>query len=233
MIPKLIHFIWLGKGGKPKNFSLVYKSWKTYAASFEIKEWNEESLEEFNLPPYFYKAMKERKWAFASDVLRFYILEKYGGIYLDIDELLLKSIESNELLGQSCFLGKYHEVDTYFGFGFIGSVPCSDLVSRMVKYYEGYQGEKDTIVNAAGSKIALAIKKEDPLSITFFPQEYFYPLTQADQTHHTYAKHLSNTSWIPRWKKVAYKIPGYFLLKKFFFALLPKKIRSKITRINY
>ncbi len=233
MIPNTLHFIWLGKGVKPKTFQSVYSSWLRHAPSFTIMEWTEENITEFALPPYFYRAMKEKKWAFASDVLRFYILEKYGGIYLDVDELLLKSIETKELLEPNCFLGKYHEVDTYFGFGFIGSVPHSSFVSQMINYYEGYQDEKDTIVNVFGSKIALMLKKEDSMSVTLFPQEYFYPLTHSDVTRHTYAKHLSNTSWIPWWKKVAHKMPGYFLLKKFFFFLLPKKVRSKIMSINY
>lgn len=233
MIPKTVHYIWLGKKAKPKNFKAVLESWQKYASGFEIKEWNESSSQEFNLPKYFHTSLLKRNNAFASDVLRFHILSKYGGIYLDVDEMLLKYIGTEELLKNTVFLGLYHEVDDYFGFGFIGSVPGSLFSERMISFYNDYSGEKDSIVNTIGSQIVAELNKENSSIVKLFPQEFFYPLTKKDETKNTYARHLSNTSWVPTWKKVLQKMPYYLVIKKIIFSFLPKSFSKKLSRIVY
>lgn len=233
MIPKSIHYIWLGKSKKPKNFNDVYASWCLHAKGFSLKEWTEEDIKEFDLPEYFYKSLQRRRWAFASDVLRFFILEKYGGIYLDIDEVLLRSVDSQELLSQKSFLGEYHEVNDYFGFGFIGAEKNSIFCQCMTDFYRSYKEEGDIIVNVIGSRVALDLQKKDKTLVTFFPQEYFYPLFPEHFTKNTYAKHLSNTSWIPVWKKVVHRLPFYFLIKKIVFFFLPKFLLKRIAHITY
>lgn len=233
MIPKVIHYIWLGGGKKPRNFEKVYGSWQKYAKGFTLKEWSEKGIEEFQLPPYYYKCIREKKWAFASDVLRFYILEKYGGVYLDIDQLLLKDINTPEILEQKSFIARYHEVTDYFGFGFIGSVPHSTLAKKMITFYKEYSSEIDVIVNKPGSIIINSLSDQSADEIHIFDQHYFYPLTDADITKYTYSKHLSNRSWVPLWKKCLYKIPGYLSIKKYSLLLVPKSIKNKLFKISY
>lgn len=53
MIPKIIHYIWLGEKKKPQSLDLAFKSWQKYALGFKIKEWSEHDIDEFNLPPIF------------------------------------------------------------------------------------------------------------------------------------------------------------------------------------
>jgi mannosyltransferase OCH1-like enzyme len=233
MIPKVIHYVWLGGKQKHKNFEEVIASWNVHASAFELQEWTEEDAKEFDLPEYYYRCLKERKWAFASDVLRFHILFKYGGIYLDVDEVLLKNIETSELLDNQFFLSSYHEVDNYFGFGFVGGEKGSEFSKRMVEFYDAYSDEKDVIINAAGSPIALTLQKENNAMITIFPQHYFYPLTSSDITGETYGRHLSNTSWIPAWKKALHKIPFYFKIKTALFKVIPKRITRKLSKTLY
>lgn len=233
MIPRIIHYIWLGGGNKPKSFPLVFNSWSVFAEGFKLREWTELDIKEFNLPPYFYKCVKERKWAFASDVLRFYILEKYGGVYLDVDQLLVKGINTDELLCNHSFLAKYHEVDDYFGFGFIGSVKHSRLTKDMISFYEGYTSSNDIIVNRPGSEVVIAITKSSPQDIKIFDQEYFYPLNETWTSSRTYSKHLSNRSWIPVWKKVMYKIPYYLFLKKSISKMIPTFLKRKLFKVTY
>ena len=44
------------------------------------------------LPPITKKALNQKAWAFVSDYMRFYFLEKYGGIYLDSDMIVLRDL---------------------------------------------------------------------------------------------------------------------------------------------
>ena len=233
MIPRIIHYIWLGGGNKPKNFPSVFNSWSVFAKDFTLKEWTESDVKEFNLPPYFYKCVKEKRWAFASDVLRFYVLEKYGGIYLDVDQLLVKNINTSELLCNHSFLAKYHEVDDYFGFGFVGSEKHSKLAKSMISFYESYESAYDVIVNRPGSETALAILKNNPQDLKVFDQSYFYPLNDSWVNSQTYSKHLSNRSWVPLWKKILHKAPGYLLFKKILLKVTPHFLKRSLFKITY
>ena len=84
MIPKVIHYFWLG--GKEKS-SLVKKcidSWKNYLPDYEIIEWNESNTN-LDISPYVKKAYKNKKWAYLTDYLLLYIIYNHGGIYFDMD----------------------------------------------------------------------------------------------------------------------------------------------------
>lgn len=45
MIPKVIHYIWLGGNQLPKTYSDCIKSWEDYAGDFEVKIWDEKTIE--------------------------------------------------------------------------------------------------------------------------------------------------------------------------------------------
>lgn len=235
MISKKIHYIWLGKNKKPENFSEVFKSWNDFAQGFEIKEWNEDNISEFDLPPYFFHLLRNKKWAFASDILRCYILKKYGGIYLDIDQVLIKKLDinfQNKFMFHELFISKYHEVNDYYGFGFLGCSPNSRLVNELVEFYENYDFENkknDVIINKVGSDlINKYLEGEYKRNVLILEQEFFYPLTKENFTENTYSYHLGNTSWVPTWKKKLQKIQFYSFLKKILKLLLPKKMLRKI-----
>lgn len=93
MIPKIIHYVWVGDNEKPDLVTKCIASWKKYCPDYEIMEWNNSSLKDIdNL--YLQQAFQNRKWAFVSDYLRIYALYKYGGFYFDSDLEITQSIES-------------------------------------------------------------------------------------------------------------------------------------------
>lgn len=53
---------------------------------YEIREWNMTNLPDEILNHQFVnQAIEARKWAYATDVIRLWLLKNYGGIYLDMD----------------------------------------------------------------------------------------------------------------------------------------------------
>ena len=92
MIPKIIHYCWFGHNKKSKLIKRCIKSWEKYCPDYKIIEWNEDNFD-INICPYVKEAYDEGKWAFVSDYVRFYVLKKYGGIYVDTDVEMLKSID--------------------------------------------------------------------------------------------------------------------------------------------
>lgn len=88
MIPKIIHQIWIGP--KPIPWTCI-DSWKDKHPTWEHKLWTEKELEPIkNLKQYNATPNLSGK----SNVLRYEILYKYGGLYVDADSVCLKPIDA-------------------------------------------------------------------------------------------------------------------------------------------
>ena len=89
MIPKKIHYFWIGGNPKPESVLYCIDSWKKYCPDYEIIEWNESNYD-FTKNEYMRQAYEAKKWAFVTDYARLDVIYKYGGIYLDTDVELIK-----------------------------------------------------------------------------------------------------------------------------------------------
>ena len=92
IIPKVIHCVWLSGEEKPQMIQDCIASWKSTMPDFEIKEWGMEDVRSID-SLFLQDAINARKWAFATDFLRAYILYHYGGIYMDMDVYVYRSLE--------------------------------------------------------------------------------------------------------------------------------------------
>lgn len=92
MIPKIIHYVWLGGGKKSPSVIRCIKSWRKVMPDYEIKEWNESNFD-INSIPWVKEAFSVGKWSLASDYIRHYAIYKYGGIYMDTDVMVYKSFD--------------------------------------------------------------------------------------------------------------------------------------------
>ena len=91
-IPKVIHYCWFGKGEMPPLTKKCLKSWKKYCPDYKIICWNEENFD-VSQNRYMCEAYEAKKWAFVSDYARLKIIYDQGGIYLDTDVELFKSLD--------------------------------------------------------------------------------------------------------------------------------------------
>ena len=102
MIPKTIHYCWFGGKPKPKSVLRCIDSWKKYCPDYEIKEWNEQNFD-VNRISYTRDAYQAGKYAFVSDVARFWALYHEGGVYFDTDVEVIKPID--DLIERGAFMG--------------------------------------------------------------------------------------------------------------------------------
>lgn len=102
MISKVIHYCWFGGNPLPASAIKCINSWKKYFPGYEIKEWNESNFD-VNFIPFTQEAYAAKKYAFVSDVARFWILEKEGGLYFDTDVEVIKGFD--DILSEGAFLG--------------------------------------------------------------------------------------------------------------------------------
>lgn len=85
---EVIHSVWLGGGEKSETIRRCQSTWPWLWV-----EWSESSApyaQAMQMFPYFEQAVKAKNWAAASDLLRLYVLEEYGGIYLDCDVQVIR-----------------------------------------------------------------------------------------------------------------------------------------------
>ena len=215
MIPKVIHFCWFG--GKPYS-PLVEEcmaTWEEKLPEYQIKRWDE-SNSPIEQCRFVRRAFKEKRWAFVSDYVRFHALYNEGGIYLDTDMFVLKSL--NPLLHHDCFLGL--ERRDVVGCSIVGAERHHAFIHEQLKYYESFDSKwlmpklTRLIVSIIAARIlsAKGMKPEnvaqEVLGVQIYPSEYFYsypphpfgaPHLQEEYTAfatpNSYAVHLWNSSW--------------------------------------
>lgn len=132
MIPKEIHYIWLG-GPKPESLITAIRTWKKRAPEYSIIEWNERNLPHFN-NAFYRKALESNDFAFASDYARLQILYNHGGIYMDTDMYLLANPSS--ILKDKELVFGIHSSDVIFSAGFIAAIPGQEFIERALNIYD-------------------------------------------------------------------------------------------------
>lgn len=102
MIPKKIHYVWVGGNEKPRDIRACMNTWRKHLNDYEIIEWNEDNFD-INSHSYTKAAYDMKKWAYVSDYIRAYALYNEGGIYLDTDVLILDKFD--DYLNNRAFVG--------------------------------------------------------------------------------------------------------------------------------
>lgn len=207
MIPKKIHYVWLGNEPRPPLSELCLSSWRQYCPDWEVIEWNESSID-LSTNDYIRQAYSAKRWAFVSDYMRLYALVNHGGVYLDTDCELLKPIDrflSNQAIAgfqstdyvQTALLGCHKGfplfadlLSSYNNKNFFRQDGSTDLTTN-VEILTNYLLERGLLLNGCRQTI-------DGLSI--YPTDYFCPprvglLKKYRPTNNTYAVHHFAGSW--------------------------------------
>jgi glycosyltransferase involved in cell wall biosynthesis len=111
-IPKIIHQFWVGDKQVPMEW---INTWKEKNPNFKHMLWTEKEVDKFGLVnrdkyDIFYK---DKCFNGCSDVARYEILKKYGGIYIDADCVCLESFEDAPFMSEEFFVA-YEGDEHYF-----------------------------------------------------------------------------------------------------------------------
>lgn len=139
MIPKKIHYVWVGGKEKPADIQRCMNTWKKHLQDYEIIEWSEKNFD-IDSHPFTKSAYAAKKWAYVSDYIRAYAIYNEGGIYLDTDVLILEDFE--KFLNDRAFVG-YENPDYPFTAVF-GAEKGHPFVKSILDYYEGREFEFDS-----------------------------------------------------------------------------------------
>jgi mannosyltransferase OCH1-like enzyme len=206
-IPKLIHQIWLGDG-IPNDLYDCIDSIKESNPGYKHMLWTDEEVKDFDFKnKQLFNSCKNLGQK--SDILRYAILERFGGIYLDMDFIGIKSFD--ELLHLDFFTGVAYDNEPTLFNGLIGCIPGHELTKELnnieeVSDYDGMAVIKTTGPWYLTKKFFKKIKQLN--DVIALPVSYFYPYPNFDRdrvkgTNHmeyinvnkTICIHLWNSRW--------------------------------------
>lgn len=209
-IPKKIHYIWLGDRPLDKVSIKCIDSWKKFLPDYEIVRWGDNecrSIIENNT--YAKQAYENKKYAFVSDYIRLYVLYHYGGIYMDTDVQVFRTLDT--FLNQGAF--SCFENEKQIPTALMASEKGNEWVSMLLHDYDSRlfideEGKMDLTTNVVAiTNLSLEWGlvpngKEQilPSDVHIYTKDYFCPIDTVSKkndcfTENTYAAHLYNGSW--------------------------------------
>jgi len=215
MIPKIIHYCWLSGDPYPELIEKCINSWKRVLPDYKIVLWDTKQID-INSNLWLKQAYESKKYAFASDYVRFYALYNHGGIYLDSDVEAVKSFD--DILHRKYFLGEEITGDIEAaamgaekGLGWVKE--CLDYYERRPFIMEG--GQFDT------TPVTLIVPKiTDKYNLEIFQYDYFsannYQTGKIMRTSNTYCIHHLVGKWFRKGLKYRIKMSVHRFLYFFF-----------------
>ena len=220
MIPKIIHYCWFSKDKNkelPKAVQRSIESWKRILPDYEIRLWNEETFDVNSVP--WVKECYEcgcGSYGYIVDYMRLYVLYNYGGIYLDADQMVTKSLDP--FLDNKMFVGMINPGE--IGWGLVGAEKGNPTIKALLDEMENkHYIKRDGSLNICNSIYATTagVKKIYDFSpdvnllqkfdgLTIYPKMYFYPVDEFHPTEDTHAIHLGMTS---HYKMISVVMPVY------------------------
>jgi len=211
MIPKIIHYCWFGKGEMPELVQKCINSWHTHMSDWEYQLWNEDNFDIASAPAYVQEAYAAKKYAFVSDYVRLWALEKEGGVYLDTDVEVLRSFKP--LLSDTAFIGLEESLALLPGTCVMGCKAHCQWVKDMLATYDDAHflrsdGTLDMTTNVqrlgermvqGGLKHERTIQYIYEWGLRVYTHDYFSPITSTRvmrKSKNTYCIHRFAGTWV-------------------------------------
>jgi mannosyltransferase OCH1-like enzyme len=186
VIPRVFHRIWLGPDPMPDEYRRLGETWRRNHPDWEHRLWAEENLPADLERREVYELL--RRPAERADILRLELLNRHGGVYVDVDFESLQPIDPL-LGGVACFLGALDSGRV--SNAVIGAVPGHPLVVRAIAELRPRTTFGPVDRDGTGPLMIERLRGEF-LDVTVFEPEVFYA-TEREQAQ--YAFHLSARSW--------------------------------------
>ena len=227
MIPRIIHYVWVGSKPLPADAKQYIEGWKKLCPDYEIMEWNNDSLKDISCE-YVHQAFECRRWAFVSDFLRLYALKTCGGFYFDTDWEMTQSIDCfrnySYVTGFENWEGNYSPVTAM-----MAAEPNNKLISELLSEYDGMsfidkEGKENITTNTVlisnylEQKYGLVKpwdgtkKLELEEGYVIFPSSYF---CSPEEGNINYGIHHFVASWWPTSRRRTIAQFGQFQLVRF------------------
>jgi len=224
-IPKIIHQIWIGKE-VPHEFWEFQQSILRMHPDWEYKLWTQYDIPDLHLVNEQYIA-QSRNPGEISDMMRYEILYRYGGVYLDFDTECLCSLELLHYL-YDFYIG-IQPLDSeliQLGIGIIGSIPGHPILKKCIDNIKNdwhkmaYQQMATARTGPIFcTKVFYEIAGRNTFIDIALPARYFYPLgsTESELKREQWVQEGSFTvhHWAKSWLYPTFRKPEFQSIKNY------------------
>ena len=224
MIPRILHYCWFGRGDMPELVQTCIASWHKHMPNWTYILWSEDNFDIASAPLYVQEAYTEKKYAFVSDYVRLWALEREGGLYMDVDFEVYKSFD--DLMDKySAFAGYEGSKKNPVMMGVLAAEAHHPWIKGMMATYADRRFVKDDgsldLTSNTGYFYDRMVEKgfiadgieKDWNGVHICPVECFCPgLTTGEnlRCEHTYCEHKGLHSWSGDggWKAIVLHLAG-------------------------
>lgn len=213
LVPKIIHQIWIGNEPFPEKYKFIVDKWRTMHPWWDYKLWDDTAIAALELEnKEFYTAGANP--GEKSDIARYEILKRFGGVYVDTDFECIKSFD--DLISKVDFCMAVEPVTTSpacLGNACIIAAPHHPILCALVDEIKNHRMHRNTVQRTgpwyATTVFTQYVERITPYTV-ILPSIYFYPRPW-DKRHdpapiHTWLYpetlgfHYWEGSWMPKKK---------------------------------
>ncbi len=193
-IPRVFHQVWLGDRPFPAEAEAYREGWRRLHPDWQWRLWTEADLPGLTSQ---WALQNAAHLSQKSDIIRYEILRRYGGVYLDTDVECRRNIEPL-LQGVTAFAGR-ERGDILCG-AVLGGIAGHPLFDALVAGLPQSMRTHTLCIEQAGPHYLSRVASGIP-EVTIFPPETFYPYTweethrQSEDFSGAYAVHHWRGSW--------------------------------------
>lgn len=208
LIPKKLHYMWLGRKPLPEKLRKCIDSWKKYCPDYEIIEWNEDNYD-IGKHEYMKHAYDAGAYGFIPDYARIDILYNVGGFYLDTDVEIKRNLDDLRYQQAFCGVEKWQIIN--FG-GLSGAVKGHSMLKEFLdsrSEISFYNSDGSLNKNTCGfydTRVALQYgykingETQSVNGMNIYASDYFQPFDYMsgtiNETENTYSIHWFNGGWL-------------------------------------
>jgi len=197
-IPKVFHRYWSGPAPMPGRYEDFGRRWLELHPGWELVTWTRKARGLLDDPQRLLYDVADRP-QMASDVVRYEVLGRYGGVYLDCDVELARNIESL-MEGVGCFAA--WEGTEFLGTAVLGAAPghpaVREAASLMPAWAADRRGGPSQVATGPYFLTHAWARRPD---VTVFPPYSFYPYAydEKHRAHESFPRSYGIHRWDDLW----------------------------------
>ncbi|MGH2905086.1 MAG: glycosyltransferase [Solirubrobacteraceae bacterium] len=192
-VPRTIHRVWLGQEPMPAEHVRFGETFARHHPGWEMRLWTEEDLPRLGIT----EVKRSRSAAELSNVVRYEVLQRFGGLYVDTDVECLRPL-TPLLRGIDAFAAL--EAPGRVGSAVLGSIAGHRAFARAAALARATLGVGAHSADSNGPYFLSLILEQEP-SVAILGAELFYPYRwdEPERRHElfpdAYAVHHWRMSW--------------------------------------
>lgn len=205
-IPKIIHQTAPADKSKwHKEWAQCQESWKRQFPDFEYKMWTDEDnlkLIETDYPWFLDTYKKYSKNIMRFDIIRYFILDKYGGIYADMDYMCIKNFYDKLNPGKVSISESPYTFNEYLQNALMCSPKGHSFWMKVITKSKARMDKNDNtehVLYISGPQLVSHTYEENKNDVDVLPIKEYNPDKNSKEFNEhdkIYTKHFGTATWV-------------------------------------